>query len=233
MRDKKDHRVLALKEFQNKDYEDVLKRPVFCSRQGHQKEELKYYCKECETALCQTCFALDHGGHVLKLIEEEAESQKLEINAVLQTKREGLNAKLNVLAQLDEDRAKVIQQSEIAKRDVQRFADGLIKTIQAKMQNLIATVENQTKRSLESLKAKASEIQHQVNVTESSLEEADNLLKRSTSAEVVQLKKSLQTIFHRVDQTEPIVYDPCGLQTFVFVENKKCSILSMEKKLEF
>ena len=221
MRDKKDHRVLALKEFQNKDYEDVLKRPVFCSRQGHQKEELKYYCKECETALCQTCFALDHGGHVLKLIEEEAESQKLEINAVLQAKREGLNAKLNVLAQLDEDRAKVIQQSEIAKRDVQRFADGLIKTIQAKMQNLIATVENQTKSSLESLKAKGSEIQHQVNVTESSLEEADNLLKRSTIAEVVQLKKSLQTIFHRVDQTEPIVYDPSSLQTFVFVENKK------------
>ena len=221
MRDKKEHRVLALKEFQNKDYEDVLKRPVFCSKQGHQKEELKYYCKECETVLCQTCFALDHGGHVLKLIEEEAESQKLEINTVLQKKREGLNAKLNVLAQLDEDRAKVIQQSEIAKRDVQRFADGLIKTIQAKMQNLIATVENQTKRSLESLKAKGTEIHHQVNVTESSLEEADNLLKRSTTAEVVQLKRSLQTIFHRVDQTEPIVYDPTSLQTFVFVENKK------------
>ena len=221
MRDQKDHRVLALKEFQSKDYEDVLKRPVFCSKQGHQKEELKYYCKECETALCQTCFVLDHGGHVLKLIEDEAESQKLEINTVLQTKREGLNAKLNVLAQLDEDRAKVIQQSEIAKRDVQRFADGLIKTIQAKMQNLIATLENQTKRSLESLKAKGSEIQHQVNVTESSLEEADNLLKRSTTAEVVQLKKSLQTIFHKVDQTEPIVHDPSSLQTFVFVENKK------------
>ena len=212
MRDKKEHRVLALKEFQDKDYEDVLKRPVFCSKERHQKEELKYYCKECETVLCQTCFALDHGGHVLKLIEEEAEIQKLEINTVLQTKREGLDAKLTVLAQLDEDCAKVIQQSEIAKRDVQRFADVLIKTIQVKMQNLIATVENQTKRSLESLKAKGSEIQHQVNVTESSLEEAENLLKRSTTAEVVQLKKSLQTIFHRIDQTELIVYDPSSLQ---------------------
>ena len=52
MRDKTGHRALAVKEFQNKDLEDVLKRPVFCSRQGHQKEELKYYCKECETALC-------------------------------------------------------------------------------------------------------------------------------------------------------------------------------------
>ena len=221
MRDKKDHRVLALREFQNKDYEDVLKRPVFCSRQGHQKEELKYYCKECETVLCQTCFALDHGGHVLKLIEEEAEVQKLEINTVLQTKREGLDAKLTVLAQLDEDCAKVIQQSEIAKRDVQRFADGLIKTIQAKMKNIITAVENQTKKSLESLKAKRSAIQQQINATESSLEEADKLLKRSTTAEVVQFKKSLQTIFDRVDQTEPIVYDPISLQTFVFVENKK------------
>ena len=42
MRDKTGHRALAVREFQDKDFEDVLKRPVFCSRQGHQKEELKY-----------------------------------------------------------------------------------------------------------------------------------------------------------------------------------------------
>ena len=233
MRDKKEHRILALKEFQDKDYEDVLKRPVFCSKERHQKEELKYYCKECETVLCQTCFALDHGGHVLKLIEEEAESQKLEINTVLQKKREGLNAKLNVLAQLDEDRAKVIQQSEIAKRDVQRFADGLIKTIQAKMHNIIATVENQTKKSLESVKAKRSEIQQQINVIESSLEEADKLLKRSTTAEVVQLKKSLQTIFHGHNQTEPIVYDPSSLKTFGFVKNQKMIDIVNKEEIGF
>ena len=221
MRDKKEHRVLALKEFQSKDYEDVLKRPVFCSKERHQKEELKYYCNGCETALCQTCFALDHGGHVLKLIEEEAESQKLEINTVLQTKREGLNAKLNVFAQLDEDCAKVIEQSEIAKRDVQRFADGLIKTIQAKMKNIITAVENQTKKSLESLKAKRSAIQQQINATESSLKEADKLLKRSTTTEVFHLKKSLQTIFHGFNETEPIVHDPSSLKAFGFVKNQK------------
>ena len=51
MRNNKDHRVLAVKEFQDKDYEDVLKRPVFCSRQEHQKKELEYVCKKCEIAL--------------------------------------------------------------------------------------------------------------------------------------------------------------------------------------
>ena len=233
MRDKKEHRVLAVKEFQDKDYKDVLKRPVFCSKEGHEKEERRYYCKECETALCQTCVTLDHGGHVLKLIDEEAKNKTLEIKSILQTQREGLDAKLKVIAQLDEDCAKLIQQSEIARRDVQRFADGLIKTIQAKMQNIITAVENQTKKSLESLKVKRSAIQQQINATESSLKEADKLLKRSTTAEVLHLKKSLQTIFHGFNETEPIVHDPSSLKTFGFVKNQKMLDVVNEKELGF
>ena len=221
MRDKTGHRALAVREFQDKDFEDVLKRPVFCSRQGHQKEELKYYCKECETALCQTCVILDHGGHVLKLIEEEAETKRLEIKSVIESQRQNLEAKMNIVSQLDEDCAKVFQQSEVLKRDVQRFADHLIKTIQAKMQNIITTVEGQTKTSIESLTAKRNELQHQIKVIDSSVEEADKLSQRSTNAEVVQLKKTLQTIFERVDQTEVVTYDPGTQEDLVFIENTK------------
>ena len=221
MRDKKEHRVLAVKEFQDRDYEDVLKRPVFCSRQGHQKEELKLFCKECETAVCQTCVLLDHKVHKLTLIEEEAANQRLEIKTAIETQRHNLHEKMNVVAKLDEDYAKVIQQNETLKGNVQRFADGLIKTIKAKMQNIIDAMENQTKKSLERLTAKRGVIQQQINVIESSLEEADKLLKRSTTAEVVQLKKTLQTIFQGVDEAEPIVHDRSSLQAFVFVENQK------------
>ena len=221
LRRNREHRVLAIKEFQDKDYEDVLKRPVFCSRQDHQEEELKYYCKECETTLCQTCFALDHGGHPLKLIKEEAETQKLEIKSVIERNREKLQAKMKEVTQLDEDYANIIQQNEVVKRDAQRFADNLIKSIQAKLLKIITSVENQTKKSLESLTAKRSEIQHQINIIESSLEEVDKLLKRSTTAEIVQLKKSLPTIFQGVDQSKPIVHDRSSLQAFVFVENQK------------
>ena len=221
MREEKEHRVLAVKEFQDRDYEDVLKRPVFCSRQGHQKEELKLFCKECETAVCQTCALRDHKVHNLTLIEEEATNQRLEIKTVIETQRHNLDEKMNVVAKLDEDYAKVIEQNETLKGDVQRFADGLIKTIQGKMQNVIDAMENQTKKSLERLTAKRVEIQHQINVIESSLEEADKLLKRSTTAEVVQLKKPLQTIFQGVDETEPFVHNRSRLQAFVFVENQK------------
>ena len=233
MRDKKEHRVLAVKEFQDRDYEDVLKRPVFCSRQGHRKEELKLFCKECETAVCQTCVLLDHNGHKLTLIEEEAANQRLEIKTVIETQRHNLDEKMNVVTELDEDYAKVIQQSETLKGNVQTFADGLIKIIRTKSQNIVAMVEKQTKKSLESLKVKRSAIQHQINVTESSLEEADKLLKRSTTAEVVQLKKTLQTIFQRVDETEPIVHDRSSLQEFVFVENQKMLDVVNGQKIGF
>ena len=221
LRRNRGHRVLAIKEFQDKDLEDVLKRPVFCSRQDHREEELKYYCKECETALCQTCVTLDHGGHVLKLIKEEAESQKLEIKSVIERQKHNLELKMNVLTKLDKDSVDMIQQNEIVKRDAKRFADGLIKSIQAKLKNIITMAENKTKKSLESLKAKRREIQHQINVMKSSLEEAEKRLKRSTTFDVVNLKKSLQAMFQKVDQTKPIVHDSGSLQAFVFVKNQK------------
>ena len=231
MRDKTGHRALAVREFQDKDFQDVLKRPVFCSRQGHQKEQLKYYCKECETALCQTCVILDHGGHVLKLIEEEAETKRLEIKSVIETQRQNLEAKMNKVSQLDEDCAKVFQQSEVLKRDVQRFSDNLIRTIQAKMQNIITTVEGRTKKSIESLTAKRKEIQQQINVIESSLEEADKLFQRSTNAEVVQLKKTLQTIFEGVDQGEVIAHDPKTQEALVFIKNQKMLDVVKEEEI--
>ena len=221
MRDKTGHRALSVREFQDKDFEDVLKRPVFCSRQGHQKEELKYYCKECETALCQTCVILYHGGHVLKLIEEEAETKRPEIKSVIETQRQNIKAKMNIVSQLDEDCAIMIQQTEVLKRDVQRFADNLIKTIQAKVQNIITTVEGRTKESIESLTAKRNEIQKQINVIESSLEEADKLFQRSTNVEVVQLKKKMQKIFEGVDEGEVIARDPGTVEALVFIKNKK------------
>ena len=231
MRDKTGHRALAVREFQDKDFEDVLKRPVFCSRQGHQKEELKYYCKECETAVCQTCVILYHGGHGLKLIEDEAETKRLEIKSVIETQRQNLEAKMNIVAQLlDEDCAKVIQQSEIVKRDVRRFGDSLVKTIQGKMQNMISTVEGRTKKSLESLAAKTNGIQHQINLIKSSLKAAEKFLQRCTNAEVVSAKIP---IIRLLDHVKSFAFDLNTFQGFVFVENQKMSYTINREQVGF
>ena len=233
MRNNKDHRVLAVKEFQDKDYEDVLKRPVFCSRQGHQKEELKYICKKCEKTVCQTCVNLDHGGHTLKLIEEEADAQKIEMTALTQEQRHNLQEEMNFITQLDKDYAKLIEQSENVKRNVNRFTDDLIKTIQAKRQNILAAVENETRKSGESVARTKTEIQQKISMIEFSLEKADKLLTRSINADVDQLKKSLATILEEIDQAKHISRDPEYLPTVVFVENQKIENIIKSEEIGF
>ena len=222
MRSNKDHRVLALKDFQDKDYEDVLKRPVFCPKQGHTKEELKYFCKNCETAVCQTCVTVDHGSHTMKLIEEDAERQKSEMKSLIEKQRRNLQAKKNTVRRLDEDYAKLLQQGEEVKTSVKRTVDNLITAIQAKKQNIFSEVENQTMKLLESLTKRKTKIKEQITVIESSLEKAEKLLTRSTNAEVVQLKKSLEIILEGVDQTAPTDGGPEDLPVrLAFLENQK------------
>ena len=221
MRNNKDHRVLAVKNFQDKDFEDVLKRPVFCPVQGHQKKELEYVCKKCDTAVCPTCVMLDHNGHTLKLIEEEAEVQKIEMKALIEEQRQNLQEKMNLVSQLDEDYAKLVQQSENLIRDVETFVDNLMKTIEAKKKNIISAVENDTRNSLESLTEKKTEIEEEIKTIQLSLKKVENLLTRSTNAEVIQLKKSLRTILEDIEQTKHISRDPEGLSALVFVENHK------------
>jgi len=164
---------------------------------------------------------LEHGGHTLNLIQEEAERQKIQMKSLVETQRNNLKAKRNSIRQLDEDYAKLVQQGEDVKRDVQTIVDNLIAVIEAKKQEIFSAVENQTSKSLESLTKRKNNIEEQVEVIESSLEKAEKLLTGS-NVEVVQVKKSLKIIFEGADQTEPIDGDREGLLVrLTFVENQK------------
>ncbi|XP_068713785.1 E3 ubiquitin-protein ligase TRIM71-like [Montipora foliosa] len=222
IRSYKDHRVLAVKDFHEKDYEVVVKRPVFCSRKGHEKEELKFFCKICsENSVCQTCVILHHAGHKVTLIHEEAEARKIEIAGLIQTPRDNLYAKVKMVTQIDEEYAQLVQRSEDMLRDVDIFVDNLMRRLQEERQNIKSAVETETKKSLENLTTKKTVIQEEIKKIELALEKAEKLLTQSTDAEVVQLKKPLQTILERVAQVKPVERDPKSLFELDFVENNK------------
>ena len=60
IRANKDHRVLAIKDFQDQDIGDVLKRPAFCQIKRHENEALKFFCKKCKVAICNFCAVTLH-----------------------------------------------------------------------------------------------------------------------------------------------------------------------------
>ena len=190
-------------------------------KEDHNKEELKYFCKHCETPVCQICVTIEHGGHNIKLIKEEAERQKTEIKSFIEKQRHNLQAKMNAVSRLDEECARLIQQGGDVKREIQTFIDNFIAVIEANKKNIFAEVEKETNKSIESIIRRKTEIERQMTAIKSSLEKAEKLFTPSTNAEIVQLKKSLDIIFEGVHQIEPTDCDPKLLAHFVFVENYK------------
>lgn len=221
MRDTKNHRTLALKDFQEKDYDDLLKRPAFCPKQRHQKEELKYYCKNCKTAVCQVCSSLEHSGHAMEHVEDEANRQKEQIPSLVGKHKQNLQHEKTKLSKLCRDSAKVVQHREDLKGNIQRYAKELIAIINTKRDHLIAEAENQAKETLDGLKEKKIKIEGRMKMIEETLEKADLLISRGTNAEIIQLKQSLEFITKEVDNDKPTYPDPVeSLPILVLVRNE-------------
>ena len=102
MRANKEHRVLALKDFQDEDFENVIKRPAFCQKKHHEKEELKFFCRDCEVAICNICVVTLHEGHIKILLEEAANERKLQVKSVIEWQKQKAQQKKNKIAKLDE-----------------------------------------------------------------------------------------------------------------------------------
>ena len=91
----------------------------------------------------------------------------------------------------------------------------------AKKQAIYDAVKKETRKSLKIIAGQKKEIEGQIMVIVSSLEEADKLMIRSTNAEVVQLMKSIETIFQRDDQNQPVDLDLIKPPFLAFVKNEK------------
>ena len=71
----KEHRVLVLKDFKEQDFQHFWRRPEHCRNRGLEREELKYFCKDCSVAICYFCVNITHVHHFIMLLEEAANIQ--------------------------------------------------------------------------------------------------------------------------------------------------------------
>jgi len=215
--------VLALKDFQDKDFENVLKRPAFCSKKHHEKEELKFFCKDCEVAICNICVVTLHDGHVKITLEEAADERKLQVKSVIESQKQKAQLKRNKIAMLDESCIRIQEQAAIVKRDAEKFAEMMTTLIEAKKKEIFKKVEAAAEGSLECIVIHKSEIEHQVKMSETAIEETETLLKRSTIAEIAQLAKSFNTILaEEVSQMTESEFE-CDLDVLlqlIFSENE-------------
>ena len=224
IRANKEHRVLALKDFQDQDIQDVLKRPAFCRKPGHEKKELEFFCEKCQVPICNACALTKyHEGHAKILLEEAAIERKLQVKSVIESQKGKVQQKRNEVTKLDETCNQIERKATVVKRNVHRFTENLMAVIEAKKKEILNQVDIQVKESVELLRIQQSKEDNQVKVNETAIEKTEKLLKRGSSAEIVQLDEfALNTIFEEGvgDEGKQVDCDLEGLRQFIFVGNE-------------
>ena len=190
----KEHRTLALKDFQDQDIEAVLKRPAFCKEKRHENKELELFCKDCKVAICNTCAVTLHEGHGKMLLEEATDARKTQINSMTQSLIEKAQEKRKDLEQLNQKSADIKLQVADFKSQVQTHVDQVIAIIEARKQDVFEAVDNQAKKSLTSLSQKKDAVENQVKLIESAIEQTNDLVKRSFSAEILGFSETFDAI---------------------------------------
>ena len=107
----KDHYALALEEFQEQDFENILKRTSFCGIPGHRKKEMEFFCKICEVAICNSCALLDHEGHAKMPLELAANERKLRLKSAIESQKKRAEAKKSQIEKLNEYYNEVLEQA--------------------------------------------------------------------------------------------------------------------------
>ena len=194
IRTNKEHRTLALKDFQDQDIEAVLQRPAFCQQKLHEKEELTFFCKDCKVAICNTCAVTLHDGHGKMLLQEAIDARKTQISSVIKSLKDKALEKRKEVEQLKKKSTEVQDQVADVKSQVQMNVDQITAIIRVKKQNLFDAVDYHAKKSLESLQQKKNELENQARIIESAIEKTESLLKRSSSTEILGFSETFDTI---------------------------------------
>ena len=218
IRANKEHKVLAIKDFQDQDIEDVLKRPVFCQKEHHESKKLKFFCKDCEVAICNTCVVTLHEGHVKVPLQDAANERKLRLESVLESQKGKALRKRNMIARLQKECNEIKEQVACVKKGAQNFADNLMRVIEAKKQEIFKEVEDKAQQSIERLVEQQSDVENELQLIEKSIEKTETFLKRSTNAKIVRFNTLFQEKVS--NEAELVDCDRKDLGHFVFFANK-------------
>ena len=218
----KDHYALALEEFQEQDFENILKRPSLCGIQGHGKKEMEFFCKICEVAICNSCALLDHEGHAKMPLELAANERKLRLKSAIESQKKRVQATKSEIEKLNEYYNEVLEQAACVRGNVLEYADSIYAAIEAKKLEILDDLEGKKKSTLEQIEIHVDEMEKEFQLRESDIEKTETHIKRCTSAEIMQPSDMLDKIFKDENNHNDAV--DCESKSFprlYFVKNQK------------
>ena len=191
------HRNVLMDNLQAQDVQELIQRPVMCSQQYHEDQSMEFYCEDCKVLVCHKCSVVTHNRHSMTDIQKAAEEQKLQMAQVV--------AKVKAEILLYDRQIK--KQTELKNQNI---AD--IRNAEKKMTDTVEELIRDLREHEKKMKDKFRDVyeeeqkQHAARLgnlelintqLKSFVERGQGILKRNTSAEILQTNP---TIIRRGDE---------------------------------
>ena len=155
---------------------------------------MKFFCKICEVAICNACALLDHEGHAKMLLELATNERKLRLKSAIESQKKGAQTKKSQIEKLNERYNEVLEQAACVRGNVLEYADSIHAAIEAKKLEILDNLGRKTKSTLEQIEIHRNDMEKGFQLCESDIEKTETLLKRCTSAEIMQPSDMLDKI---------------------------------------
>ena len=192
------HKVMPVKDFQDQDYEALLKRQPFCTKKYHEREMTRFYCLQCQCCVCHLCIVTDHKSHEVILLDEAADNEKGNIMADAVMSRTRENDLKATIRQFHHTASELRDNAQLAKRGVSQAAEQKIAEIRERERQAIELIETTCVTRLQRINSAQEAVESLMKQNNKVADFAENLVQKSSSWDIMQNKHNLKQRFEEL-----------------------------------
>ena len=186
------HKVMPVTDFQDQDYEALLKRQPFCTKKYHEREMTRFYCLQCQCCVCYLCIVTDHKSHEVILLDEAADNEKGNIMADAVMSRTRENDLKETIRQFHHTASELRDNAQLAKRGASQAAEQKIAEIRERERQAIELIETTCVTRLQRINSAQESVESLMKQNNKVADFAENLVQKSSSWDIMQNRHNLK-----------------------------------------
>ncbi|OWF54863.1 E3 ubiquitin-protein ligase TRIM71-like [Mizuhopecten yessoensis] len=175
------------------------------SRCSIHDEELAYFCRPCDTAVCKKCRTSDHKGHRSRPVKVIVGDKRRQLEEKVDTVRHGYVRMLEKkLAEIPKQIKAIKENAESVVVDIIQRSKCIKDQIDAIKLEMIKDVRSKESLGLTRLEQFMRELEKELLTVGESIRRTENVLKQGTDVEVVSICKVSQETFDSLETRRPL-----------------------------
>lgn len=197
------HHISELENFSAIDLPTLLQVPISCNHEGHKKETLELFCKDCEKQVCKKCANLTHKEHSLLDINRASKDSKKRILHIMDCLHDQISSCRAEIKRVDQSYKTVERRIITARQEVMKKIEDFISFLRKHGDKMLAELDGIYKDQQVSIIKQRKELELHLGQMQKTHEYAKDVLERDIEGEILDMEGPVSRRFQQFISTKP------------------------------